>query len=258
MLGGQEKALGDDGEESYRVFYLGAGSTAGQPPSFFSGTGVSASDQSVPGDGCIDTAFAQVNPTVRNCKIVLYPEEKAETGSSNPVTGVISITAPLADVGSPMVNDTLFSVTALSLGQAGADPLLQDVDFTRSFDYTVTNGIAATVQKVNGGGYIFTDSVGSKGNFGLTAGTDNEGKISYVDHGTGLSLTSAMISSVAVQGNTATIKGTGFTAAVQTNFTIVVQDSAEPGAGKDTFSIMLDTGYSRSGVLQGGNIQIHQ
>ena len=130
---------------------------------FFSGTGVSASDQSVPGDGCIDTAFAQVNPTVRNCKIVLYPEEKAETGSSNPVTGVISITAPLADVGSPMVNDTLFSVTALSLGQAGADPLLQDVDFTRSFDYTVTNGAAATVQKVNGGGYIFTDSRGARG-----------------------------------------------------------------------------------------------
>src|SRR5437867_1409940 len=90
-------------------------STASQPPSFFSGTGVSASDQSVPGDGCIDTAFAQVNPTVRNCKIVLYPEEKAQTGNFNPVTGGISITVPLADVGSPLVNDTLFSVTSLSM-----------------------------------------------------------------------------------------------------------------------------------------------
>ncbi len=253
----QEKALGDDGEESYRIFYAGAASTAGQPPSFFSGTGVSASDQSVPGDGCISTAFAQVNPTIRNCKVVLYPQEKTETGSFNPLTGEISITVPLADVGNPAINDTLFSVTAMSLGQVGADPLLQDVDFTRAFDYTVTNGMATTLQRVTGGGYIFTDSVGSKGTFGLSAGTDNKGKVNYVDHGTGLSFSSAVITSVVVQGNTATIKGTGFTGTVQTNFTVVAQDNADSGSGQNTFSISLDSGYSRSGALQGGSIQIH-
>jgi len=253
----QEKALGDDGEESYRIFYAGATSTGGQAPTFFSGTGVSANDQSVPGDGCIDTAFAQVSPTVRNCKILLYPQEKAETGSLNPLTGEISVTVPLTDVGNPAVNSTLYSVTAISLGQVSADPLLQDVDFTRSFDYTVTNGAPTKVQKVTGGGYIFTDSTGSKGTFSLTASTNNQGKVGYDDHGTGLSFNSAMITSVSIQGNTATVKGTGFTAAVQTNFTVTVQDNAEEGAGRDTFSISLDTGYSRSGVLQGGNIQIH-
>src|SRR5207253_6757594 len=35
-------STGDAGEESYRIFYLGANSTAGQTPVFFAGTGTSA------------------------------------------------------------------------------------------------------------------------------------------------------------------------------------------------------------------------
>ncbi len=253
----QVKATGDDGEESYRIFYVGAESVLGGSPTFFSGTGVSASNQGVPGDGCIVTAFVQVNPTTRNCKLILYPEEQQQTGTFNSITGELTVTVPLSSIGSPKVGDTLFSVTALSFGKTTGSPFLQDVDATRAFDYVITNGVTTVVQTVTGGGYIFTDSSGSKGNFGLVAGTDNKGKVTFVDHATGLTFRSSLITSVAIQGTTATIKGMGTVDAVSTTFTVTVQDNAEPGAGSDTFSISLGTGYTRSGVLQGGNIQIH-
>lgn len=253
----QVKALGDDGEESYRIFYVGAQSIAGASPTFFSGTGISASDSGIPGDGCIVTAFIQANPVLRNCKILQYPQEKAQTGTLNSLTGVISVTVPLTDIGSPHLGDTLFSVTSLSFGQVLGSPILQDVDATRAFDFTVTNGAPTTVQTVTGGGYIFTDAADDKGNFGLVARTDNTGQIGYIDRGAGLTFKASLITSVAISGNQATIRGVGFANSVTTNYTIIVQDNAEPGAGADTFSIQLGTGYSRSGTLQGGNIQIH-
>src|SRR5438093_1833211 len=46
-------STGDTGEESYRIFYLGANSTAGQSPVFFAGTGTSATPTGVTGNGCI-------------------------------------------------------------------------------------------------------------------------------------------------------------------------------------------------------------
>src|SRR5438876_828486 len=99
-------STGDAGEESYRIFYLGANSTAGQSPVFFAGTGTSAAPGSgiPPGNGCVTT-------TPQNCKIIKYPSEVSETGTINTSTGTITITAPLSDLGSPVTGDTLFSVT---------------------------------------------------------------------------------------------------------------------------------------------------
>src|SRR5207244_9669188 len=60
-------STGDAGEESYRIFYLGANSTAGGSPVFFAGTGTSAAPGSgiPPGNGCATT-------TPQNCKIIKY------------------------------------------------------------------------------------------------------------------------------------------------------------------------------------------
>lgn len=246
----QSKSIGDGGEESYRIFYVGAKSVAGGTPTFFSGTGVSAGDSGVPGNGCQTT-------TPRNCKIILYPQEKAQSGTFNQLSGEIIIQVPLADVGSPRVGDMLFSVTALSFGEITGNPLFQDVDATRALDFTITKGKPVTERKVTGGGYIHVDSFGGRGSFGLVAHTDNRGKITYIDHATGPKFHSAFINSVTIEGNRATIKGMGFADNIVTNFVVTVEDKAEPGAGVDTFSIQLGTGYSRSGVLQGGNIQLH-
>jgi len=245
----QLKSLGDDGEESHRIFYVGAKSVAGGDPTFFSGTGISANNDGVPGNGCITN-------TPRNCKIILYPQEKSQTGSFNQQTGEIIIDVPLADVGGPGAGEVLFSVTALSFGEISGDPLFQDVDATRAFDFPLKRK-PVTERKVTGGGYIHTDALGNRGSFGLVAHTDNRGKITYVDHLTGMKFQSAMIDSVTIEGNIVTIKGMGFADNILTNFVVTVEDKAEPGTGVDTFSIQLGTGYLRSGVLQGGNIQLH-
>src|SRR5712691_10199990 len=115
----QSAAIGDKSEPSFRIFYAGAKSVAGGAPTFFSGTGTSASS-AVPGNGCVIT-------TPENCKVVLYPAEKVQTGSINQLTGTITIDVPLADVGLPGVGTVLFSVTGLSFGEIVGDPLLQDV-----------------------------------------------------------------------------------------------------------------------------------
>jgi len=106
----QFRSTGDGGEESYRIFYVGANSTAGQTPTFFAGTGTSAAPTTgiPPGNGCVTT-------TPQNCKIFLYPNEKVETGRINTATGTISITVPLADIGGPVTGSILYSVTALTL-----------------------------------------------------------------------------------------------------------------------------------------------
>src|SRR5207244_765327 len=87
-------STGDAGEESYRIFYLGANSTAGQSPVYFAGTGTSATPGSglIPGNGCITT-------TPQNCKVIKYPSEIPETGTTNTSTGTITITAYLDPAG---------------------------------------------------------------------------------------------------------------------------------------------------------------
>ena len=253
---------GDGGEESYRIFYIGANSTAGGAPTFFAGTGTSAAPSTgIPaGDGCVTT-------TPQNCKIIVYPNEKVETGSINALAGIITITASLSDIGSPITGDELFSVTALTFGYVSHDPILRDADATRSFDYilgqttTPTNCPKGQTCNVTGGGYIFTDAQQDRGSFSIEVTVDSSGRIKgkagYQDHGTGLDFRTALITSAFFNGNTVTIQGTGTANGATTSFQITVQDNGEPGVGRDTFSIQLGTGYSRSGVLQGGNIVVH-
>src|SRR2546430_9539675 len=237
-------------------------SDLGGSPTFFAGTGTSAAPTTgvPPGDGCITT-------TPQNCKIIVYPNEKIETGTINSVNGIITITAPLSDVGSPMRGDELFSVTALTFGYVHRNPILQDADATRPFDYilgqttTPSNCPQGQTCKVTGGGYIFTDAQHDHGIFSIEVTVDASGrirgKIAYQDQGTGLDFRTALVTSAFFNGNTVTVQGTGTANGTATSFQVTVQDKGEPGAGRDTFSIQLGTGYSRSGVLQAGNIQIH-
>ena len=255
-------STGDAGEESYRIFYLGANSTAGQSPVFFAGTGTSAAPGSgiPPGNGCVTT-------TPQNCKIIKYPSEVSETGTINTSTGTITITAPLSDLGSPVTGDTLFSVTALTFAVTNTNPILTDGDATRTFDYVLgktalpSNCPLGKTCKVTGGGYIFVDAQQDKGSFSLEVKVDTtghiRGKAAYQDAAGAVDFRTSLITSASFNGKTVTFKGKGTNINIATSFTITVQDKAEPGAGKDTFAITLGTGYSRAGTLQAGNIQVH-
>jgi len=110
--------------------------------------------------------------------------------------------------------------------------------------------------KITAGGWIQVP--GGKATFGLTAKGNPSGHLTYQDHALDRTVKSTAITSVAVTGNcarilgTATVNGTpGF------GFEVDVCDNGEPGKGADTFSILMNDGYSRAGTLDGGNVQIH-
>jgi hypothetical protein len=121
--------------------------------------------------------------------------------------------------------------------------------------------VAQNVDRVNAGGHIAVTATASKATFGLVARntTTPTGNMVYIDHASSkirvfaTSITSYTI----VNATTRTITGTctisgvgGFT------FTCTVVDNGEPGTA-DTFSIALSSGYTASGTLTGGNVQIH-
>jgi hypothetical protein len=112
---------------------------------------------------------------------------------------------------------------------------------------------------VTGGGWI-----NDKATFGVSGGIKNGkfwGDLSYNDHGkNGVKVTSTSVTGYTVIDavtrrieGIAKVNGKGsFT------YTVVVVDNGESGRNKDSFSLTLSNGYSASGTLKGGNIQIHK
>jgi hypothetical protein len=120
---------------------------------------------------------------------------------------------------------------------------------------------------VTGGGWIQSPG-GGKATFGVTGGIKHDrtwGHLTYVDHDTSSRKTGDMkvkgtgvTSYTTVAPRTRHIEGTaeidgkgGYT------YQVDVTDAGEPGR-EDTFLLQLSNGYSASGQLAGGNIQLHQ
>ena len=116
----QALSLGDFGEEAYRIFYVGAESTAGLAPQYFAGSTT-----------CTDT-------TPQNCKLSQYPRTMAAQGR---VCGnTISVDVPVNGgfgLGLP-VGKTLYNVTAFSFGRNDDNTdVYSDVDATHAFDFAL-------------------------------------------------------------------------------------------------------------------------
>lgn len=121
----QALSVGDHGEEAYRIFYVGAQSTAGLAPQYFAGT----------------TTCTNTDPG--NCKVVQYPVQQKASGR---ICGnTITIDVPLSTFGQPISGDRLYSVTALAVGRNDdtAD-LYADVDAAPSFDYVLGSSTGGT------------------------------------------------------------------------------------------------------------------
>lgn len=87
------------------------------------------------------------------------------------------------------------------------------------------------------------------------------GHLTYIDHGpngpkvkgTGVTAYTIVTPTTRHIEGTAEINGQGgFT------YQVDVEDNGEPGRHSDTFALRLSNGYSASGLLDGGNIQIHK
>ncbi len=247
----QALSVGDEGEETYRLFYVGAESVLGGSPTFFAGSGDSAHDVLI-GDGCLTT-------TPENCKVVQYPSEVSATGS---ISGnVITIDVPLQGgfgANRPIYGSTLHNVTALSGGRNGTPyDVYADVDATKSFDYQFTGGGTPPPPgagcKVSGDGAISTGA-GTEGTFSIKAHADLTGKARYRD-GSAADFRSTRVTEVQCgSGGHGTIRGEGIDKGSSVTFTVQVVDNG-PGRS-DTFGISLSDGYSKSGPLTRGNVEV--
>lgn len=243
----QALSTGDQGEEAYRIFYVGAESVGGAPPTFFAGSGTSAQGI-VPGNGCITT-------TAENCKIVLYPTEVTATGGIDGST--IRIDVPLQGgfgPGRPILGDRLYSVTALSGGRNADTDIYADVDATRAFDYVL--GSALTPPRTCDGDHEVkgSGSTDDDDRFSLNGCDRAEGKIEHQDDRAGVRFRSTTIESVRfdLATGTATLIGSGVNGDHLVRYTVTV---VEFGLTK-TYAIALSDGYVKSGTVRAGSLLV--
>jgi hypothetical protein len=87
-----------------------------------------------------NTACVPATNPEEHCKYLAFPQTTAVPGSYNASTGVITITIPLADVGSPAAGTVFYSVTAFTATAAtpqSSTTLFNVIDSTTPFDHKV-------------------------------------------------------------------------------------------------------------------------
>lgn len=115
---------------------------------------------------------------------------------------------------------------------------------------------------VTGGGSI-SGSDNSKSTFGVSGGMKHNkfrGNLSFQQHGrNGMKLKSTSITGYTTIDNvTRSIEGVANIDGKGTfTFKCIVSDNGEPGSD-DFFSLEVSNGYNVSGILKGGNIQLHK
>lgn len=191
------------------------------------------------------------------------------TGST--VTGFFRLLNPASD-GYGLTYNAIITTTSGAFEDNGrAGLLFNDLDVTVTSGNAIQNsnalneafsssGIAPVsgVGHATGGGQINVN--GNRVAFGFEAKSDDgvKGQCALVDKAADVKIhctdvtTFAQVSATEVRffGN-ATINGT------PTTYSIIARDLAEPGIGSDTFAITTGAGYSASGALTAGNVQIH-
>ncbi len=126
--------------------------------------------------------------------------------------------------------------------------------------------LTATVEATDAGAFATgggtVDVGGGNANFGFV-GRNHKGKLQgsleYHDDA-GIKVTADMITGVLVlkSNNSAYIVGSASVDGEPGHsFMLIVQDNGEPGAGSDTFRLDVDGITVASGVLTGGNVQVH-
>jgi hypothetical protein len=128
--------------------------------------------------------------------------------------------------------------------------------FTENFASDLTEVQPLTTPgQATGGGQI-------PGNvtFGLTAKSDQnglKGNCTVIDRATNTMVKCLDATTYAQTGTHAVFRGNATVNGVATTYRIAVDDNGEPGGGQDMFTISTASGYSASGTLSQGNIQVH-
>jgi hypothetical protein len=111
--------------------------------------------------------------------------------------------------------------------------------------------------KVNGHGSI--DGQGGQASFTVRASQSGDrpsGSLSFGDPAAGISISRAKIRTLTFSGNSAALGGNARLGdGTRVTYSVSVSDNSSDGSS-DTFSITLSNGYSASGALTSGDIQV--
>lgn len=119
----------------------------------------------------------------------------------------------------------------------------------------------STPGQTTGGGQVLSLSGANDVAFGFTAKDDQngvKGECSVVDPEAGIKVKCVDVTALTQTATHATFFGDATINGSPTTYRIDVDDNSEPGAGSDTFKIHTANGYTAGGVLERGNIQVHQ
>jgi len=186
-------------------------------------------------------------------------------GQSIAVTGAPNQTVPLL-VGSIIINEQKGSTTATT-GEMTVNALhvlipgVADVVIASAHADVGCGQKACDPSKefVTGGGWITGTPSGARANFAVAGGKEpGWGHLVYFDHGQpALQVKATAITAYTNLGGTVRrIEGTADMNGQSGTFMADVADNGEPGRA-DTFTLRLSNGYTASGTLDGGNIQLH-
>lgn len=166
------------------------------------------------------------------------------------MSGVFNYTANINGSNSSGTGDMALDATkAASSAAAG---------FTHTnFHSASSNGIGDA--KATGGGHILKENGSNGVHFGFNAQVQNNGSLhgrgTVHDHDTGTKIKILNVQTLLIAGTHATFTGQCEFNGVANTYVIDVDDIDEPARGLDTFKIVVG-GYTREGLLTGGNIQV--
>lgn len=113
----------------------------------------------------------------------------------------------------------------------------------------------STVGKATGGGQI---DAGIAFGFNAQSNGGLKGRCTVIDQAADVMVKCLDVTTYFQTATKATFRGNAEVNGESTGYRIVVEDNAESGEGTDRFSITTDSGYTASGILTAGNVQVHE
>lgn len=189
-------------------------------------------------------------------------------GSSATIDGSSFIGTVIANTTITMTDGANVAGRMLAIG--GAVTMITDTISVCGASVTDPNPTEICRDFVTGGGWIYSNDAvinhkkdsNSKATFGVSGGIKNGnfwGQLSFNDHSkNGVQVKSTEVTSYQViDAVTRKIEGIArLKNGTSVNYSVIVVDNGEPGRN-DSFSLTLSNGYSISGLLKGGNMQLH-
>jgi hypothetical protein len=186
------------------------------------------------------------NQTITLANVVVIINEQSGGATGN--FGAITVNALHVVVNNPLDNSE--RIAEVIIGSAHADilcPAQGPPTCTGLRDF------------VTGGGFIIGQS-GGRANLAVGGGVKTNGlfgHLVYHDKAAGLKVKGTAVTGYELTGPTSRrIRGTCDINGESGTYVVNVADNGEPGR-QDTFSIELSNLYTASGLLEGGNIQLH-